>query len=67
MSQVTVRIQYQHYQQTDKAIRLELHGEIIWIPKGSIEISVNNGFQDIEMPSWLAIQKGLEDYIVAEY
>ena len=67
MTMVTVRIEYQHFQKSDKAYRFEIDNEIIWLPKGSVEISVNGKFQDLEMPKWLATQKGLEDYIVAEY
>ena len=67
MRMVTVRIEYQHFQQSDKAYRFEIDNKIVWLPKGSVKINVNGKFRDLEMPKWLATQKGLEDYIVAEY
>lgn len=64
---VTVRIPYQHFQQSDKAYRFNLNNEVVWLPKASVTITVNGVFQDLDMPKWLATQKGLEDFIVAEY
>ncbi len=64
---VTVRIPYQHFQQSASAYRFNIGGEIIWLPKKSVEITANNGFQDLDMPKWLAMQKDLGDFIVAEY
>ena len=66
-TKVTVRIPYQHFQQSANAYRFTIDGEIIWLPKNSVEISVNGGFQDLDMPKWLAMQKDLGDFIVAEY
>ena len=64
---VTVRIPYQHYQQSEKAYRFNINNEIVWLPKAAVTITPNNGFQDLDMPKWLASQKDLSDFIVAEY
>lgn len=64
---VTVRIEYQHFQQSGKAYLFKINGENVWLPKGSVTVTANKGFQDLDMPKWLATQKGLDDYIVAEY
>lgn len=65
---VTVRIPYEHFQQSAKAYLFKTIGDGgVWLPKNCVEIKAYNGIQDLEMPKWLAVQKGLEDLIVAEY
>lgn len=65
--QVTIRIEKYHYQTSQKAYRFNVNGRIVWLPIGSVKITENGKFQDIDMPKWMASQKGLDDYIVAEF
>lgn len=66
---VTVRIDYQLYEDdpNKQAYPFVVGGEKVWLPKGSVKVTPNGKFLDLDMPQWLANNKGLKEEVVAEY
>lgn len=50
--------------ETDSAILVKCGDETAWLPRSQIECAGNyqSGFCEIEIPQWLAEEKGLEGY-----
>lgn len=49
----------------EKAIRVDVGGELVWLPKSQIDYDAEKGDVDftVTLPFWLCEKKGLEDAI----
>lgn len=58
----TITISAEILQETDEAILISTTGEDTWLPKSQIDYAGDRGdVVDIEIPEWLADEKGLSD------
>lgn len=66
---VTVRLEVGklNMREWGKTYRIIYNSNVYYIPIKSVEKKYNGRFVDLEMPKWMAQQKELTDYVVAEY
>lgn len=66
---VTVRLEVSklNMREWGQTYRIMYLSEVYYLPIASVEKKYNGAFVDLEMPKWLASQKELTDYVVAEY
>jgi hypothetical protein len=66
---VTIRFETHKivYEIRGKSYRVYCQGTAQYLPMGSTKVSTNGKFTDFDLPKWIAIQKGYENFIVSEY